>query len=211
MITSPANKLIVYPKTKYTKNITDLMKRSAIQNGASVDPTDIVSITGEIISIPKQISNTKDYEGFTTDNLRVGDIAIFSYRVIYDLIIKQEDGLPVYRNLLTYEAKEYFICDIRNLFGFIRDGEIVMVNGFVMLTEFEEKKIIVPPALKKVKNAACSNIIHIGKNKSNLPDINAKSGDLVYYDSNKAQHNVIGDKKFIILQQNRILGKEIAE
>lgn len=211
MITSPANKLIVYPKTKYTKNITDLMKRSAIQNGASVDPTDIVSITGEIISIPKQISNTKDYEGFTIDNLRVGDIAIFSYRVIYDLIIKQENGLPVYNNLLTYEGKEYFICDIRNLFGFIRDGEIVMVNGFVMLTEYEEKKIIVPPALKKVKNAACSNIIHIGKNKSHLPDINAKSGDLVYYDSNKAQHNVIGDKKFIILQQNRILGKEIAE
>jgi co-chaperonin GroES (HSP10) len=210
MIVSPANKLIVYPKTKYTKNITDLMKRSAIQNGASVDPTDIVSITGEIISIPKQISNTKDYKGFTIDNLKVGDIAIFSYRVIYDLIIKQENGLPVYRNLLTYEGKEYFICDIRNLFGFIRDGEIFMVNGFVMLTEFEEKKIIVPPALKKVKNATCSNIIHIGKNKSNLPDINAKSGDLVYYDSNKAQHNRIGDKKFIILQQNRILGKEIA-
>ena len=118
MIESPANKLIVYPKTKYTKNITDLMKRSSIQNGASVDPADVVNIMGEIMSIPKYISPTNDYKGYSTKDLRVGDIAIFSYKVIYDLIIKQENGEPVYKNLLTFNGKEYFTCDIRNLFAF---------------------------------------------------------------------------------------------
>ena len=81
MIQAPANKIIVYPKTKYTKNITDLMKRAAIQNGATVDPSEVVNIVGEVVSVPLQISETKDYEGYTLNNIRVGDTAIFSYKV----------------------------------------------------------------------------------------------------------------------------------
>jgi co-chaperonin GroES (HSP10) len=211
MIQSPSNKIIVFPKTKYTKNITDLMKRSAIQNGATVDPTDVVNIVGEIISIPAHISQTPDYAGFTTDNLQVGDIAIFSFKVIYDLIIKQENGEPVYRNLLTYNGKEYFACDIRNLFGVIRGEEIIMVNGYVMLTEHEESKLILSPSLKNQKKAKSSNVMHIGENLSHLKKINATNGDLVFYNHLKAQHYQINDKKFIILQQSKIFGKEIVE
>jgi co-chaperonin GroES (HSP10) len=211
MIQSPANKVIVHPKTKYIKHITDLMKRASIQNGASVDPSDVVNIVGEIVSIPATISDTRDYEGFTTEDLQIGDIAIFSYKVIYDLIIKQENGEPVYRNLLPYNGKEYFLCDIRNLFGVIRGEDIVMVNGYVMLTEFEEDKIITPQAMKKHKKAKQSQIMHIGNPRTSLTPINAKNGDTVYFNSQKAQHYQINDKKFIILQQEKILGKEIIE
>lgn len=211
MIESPSNKIIVYPKTRYTKNITDIMKRAAIQNGATVDPADIVNIIGEIISIPRHISHISEYKGYSTIDLRIGDIAIFSYKVIYDLIIKQENGEPVYRNLLTYNGKEYFTCDIRNLFGVIRDGEIIMVNGFVMLTEYEPNRIILSASIKNQKNATRSNIMHIGRNRIHLPKINAENGDLVYFNSGKVQHYNIGDKKFIILQQDKILGKEILE
>lgn len=211
MIEAPANKLIVYPKTKYARNITDLMKRSAIQNGATVDPADVVNITGEILSIPKTISQTKDYEGFSTDDIQVGDIGIFSYRVIYDLIIKQENGEPVYKNLIKYNGKEYFSCDIRNLFGVIRDGEIIMVNGYVMLTEYEPKRIILSANIKNQKEATSSNIMHIGNSKQNVFKINAHQNDLVYYNSSLAQHYNINEKKFIILSQDKILGREIAE
>jgi co-chaperonin GroES (HSP10) len=211
MIEAPANKLIVYPKTKYARNITDLMKRSAIQNGATVDPADVVNITGEILSIPKTISQTKDYEGFSTDDIQVGDIGIFSYRVIYDLIIKQENGEPVYKNLIKYNGKEYFSCDIRNLFGVIRDGEIIMVNGYVMLTEYEPKRIILSANIKNQKEATSSNILHIGNSKQNVFKINAHQNDLVYYNSSLAQHYNINEKKFIILSQDKILGREIAE
>lgn len=208
MIQAPENKVIVHPVTKYTKYITDIMKRAAIQNGATVDPADIVNITGEIISIPQTISSLKEYEGFTTDNIQIGDIGIFSYKVIYDLIIKQENGEPVYKNLLTYNGKEYFTCDIKNLFGIIRDGEIIMLNGFVMLSEFEAKRILLPANLKNQKNATSSSILYIGENRTHLPIINAFKDDIVYYNSNKVQHYQINDKKFIILHQDKILGKE---
>ena len=211
MIQSPNNKIIVHPKTRYIKHISDLMKRSSIQNGASVDPTDVVNIVGEIISLPLTVSETPDYTGYSTEDLKVGDIAIFSYKVIYDLIIKQEDGEPVYRNLMQYQGKEYFLCDIRNLFGVIRDGEIIMVNGYVMLSEYEKNKIIVAPGIKSAKKAKSSNIMHIGQNRKHLVPIQANDGDLVYYNPDKAQHYEINEKKFIILQQDKIFGKEIKD
>lgn len=209
MIEAPENKLIVYPKVKYTKNITDLMRRSAIQHGSSVDPTDIVNIVGEVMSIPKHISKTKDYEGYSTANIKIGDVAIFSYKVIYDLIIKQENGNPVYRNMLSYDAKEYFSCDIRNLFGVIRGEEIIMLNGYVMLADFEPARIILSAGQRKQKNTTSSEILYIGDNKAHIPAINAKSGEVVVFDAGKAAHYEINSKKFIILQQDKILGKEI--
>lgn len=211
MIQAPYNKVIVHPKTKYISHISDLMKRSSIQNGASVDPTDVVNIVGEIVSIPQTISETRDYLGYSTNDLQIGDIAIFSYKVIYDLIIKQESGEPVYRNLIKYNGREYFSCDIRNLFGVIRGEDIIMVNGYVMLEEFEKDLVIIPQAFKKSKKAKSSKIMHIGNNKTNLPNIPAVKGDLVYYNADKAQHYEINKKKFIILQQDKIYGREIEE
>jgi len=207
MIQSPANKVIVHPAARYTKNITELMKRSAIQNGASVDPADVVNIVGEVISVPKYISPTNDYKGFSIKDIKVGDTAIFSYKVIYDIVIKQEGEEPIYRNSIVYEGKEYFACDIRNLFGVIREGEIIMVNGFVMLEDFEESKIILPASLSKQKNAASSKILYIGSNRTNLSRITAQEGDTVFFNSKQAQRYQINDKKFVILQQDKILGK----
>lgn len=207
MIQSPANKVIVLPVARYSKNITDIMKRSAIQNGASVDPADVVNIVGEVISVPKYISPTNDYKGFSIKDIKVGDTAIFSYKVIYDIVIKEEGEEPIYRNSIVYEGKEYFACDIRNLFGVIREGQIIMVNGFVMLEDFEESKIILPASLSKQKNAASSKILYIGSNRTNLSRITAQEGDTVFFNSKQAQRYQINDKKFIILQQDRILGK----
>ena len=206
MIQAPTNKVIVHPKTKYIKHISDLMKRSSIQNGATVDPSDVVNIIGEIVSLPMQISDNRDYEGYTTENLQVGDMAIFSFKVIYDLIIKQENGEPVYKNLIKYNGNEYFSCDIRNLFGVIRGEDIVMVNGYVMATEFDQDKIIISQTIKTAKKTKSSQIMHIGNNKGHLKKISANQGDTIFFDGSKVQHYEINNKKFIILQQEKILG-----
>jgi co-chaperonin GroES (HSP10) len=211
MIEAPVNKVIVHPKTKYIRHITDLMKRSAIQNGATVDPSDYVNIVGEIVSVPKTISTKPEYSGFTIDNIMPGDVGIFSYRVIYDLIIKQENGEPVYKNLIKYNGEEYFSCDIRLLFAVIRDNEIHMLNGYVMLTDFEQDKIILSPSLKNRKKTKSSQIMHIGNPKSNIPSINAQNGDTVFFNPGKVQQYEMNSKKFIILQQEKILGKQISE
>lgn len=209
MIQAPANKVIVSPKTKYIKNITDVMKRAAIQNGSTVDPTECVNIVGEIVSLPLQITDNHEYTGYSVADLRVGDMAIFSYRVIYDLIMRNEHDEPAFRNRIWYEGKELFTCDIRHLFGVIRDGEIIMVNGWVMLTEIQKSNIILPAALKKIKAAARSQVMHIGNSRTHTKKINSNQGDYIYFNSNHGQHYQIGDKKFIILQQERILGKEV--
>ena len=211
MIQAPANKVIVHPKTKYIQHISDLMKRSSIQNGATVDPSDIVNIVGEIVSLPMQISETKDYEGYSTENLQIGDMAIFSFKVIYDLIIKQEHGEPVYKNLVKYDGKEFFLCDIRNLFGVIRGEDIIMVNGYVMATEFEQDKIIISQTIKTAKKTKSSQVMHIGNNRHNLRKIGANQGDTIFFDGSKVQHYEINKKKFIILQQEKILGRDISE
>jgi co-chaperonin GroES (HSP10) len=80
-----------------------------------------------------------------------------------------------------------------------------------MLTEHEESKLILSPSLKNQKKAKSSHIMHIGENLSHLEKINATNGDLVFYNHLKAQHYQINDKKFIILQQSKIFGKEIVE
>ena len=134
MVQAPSNRVIVLPKSKYVGNLTSILKAASIENGASVDPTDVVSITGEIVSIPKFISPTREYQGFSTKDLKIGDIAIFSYRVIYDhkMVRDERDELVAeHRNAVYHDGKEYFTANIKDIFGVIRNGEIIMVNGYV--------------------------------------------------------------------------------
>jgi co-chaperonin GroES (HSP10) len=209
MIQAPFNKVIVNPKTKYIRHISDLMKRSSIQNGASVDPSDYVNIMGEIISVPSRISDNPSYAGFSLDNIQPGDVGIFSYKVIYDFVIKEGQQEPIYRNMIKVDGNEYFSCDIRNLFAVIRGEEIHMLNGYVMLTDFIKDMIILPSTVKNRKKTKSSAIMHIGNPKTNKQGINANQGDIVFYNPDKAQKYEINNKKFIILQQDKILGKEI--
>jgi co-chaperonin GroES (HSP10) len=211
MIQSPSNRLIVLPKSKFTSAVSNILKESSLQNGATVDPTDIVTIQGEVISIPKFISPTREYRGFSTKDIRVGDIAIFSYRVIYDHKMElNENGEVVakHRNSVTVGGKEYFLCNIRDLFGVIRDGRIIMVNGYVMVTEHEESQIVLPNYLKKIRGTVASDVIEVGSSLTHQSNMfHVKKGDEVFYSKNKAQHYQINGKKFVILHMNHILGK----
>lgn len=207
MIQAITNNVIVQPKTKYVKHISDIAKRAALQNDSSINPADCVQIIGEVISLPKNISPFALYKGFSTKDIRVGDTAIFSYRVIFDMVEVPHGQDPIYKNILPYENKEYFLADIKHIFGVIRDRQIIMVNGWVMLTEIEQSKIIIPHGAKKAVQAAHSNIIHIGHSRTHLPGIKAIEGDEVFFKANHAQHYEINGKKFLILPQEKIFGR----
>jgi len=208
MIQAPDNNLIVLPTTKYTRNITDMLKRAAIQNLSSVNPADFVSIVGEVISLPKTITNQEDLKGFSLKDIRVGDTAIFSYQVIYDLVQKEPNADPIYRNRLWYEGNEYFVAHIRHIYGVIRDGEIIMINGYVMVEHFEEMMIYVPAEQKRVREPQKCQIMYIGNSRENLTNIDAQKGEYVYFNPKYAQKYQIKGKPFCILQQHQILGKE---
>lgn len=208
MLTAPQNSLIVKVKHKYIGNITELLKRSAIQNNASVDPLDFVNITGEVVSLPKSIIDRFDYEGYSIKDIQIGDTAIFAYSVIGDTSTT-EDGKVNFKNRLWYGGQEYFLCNITNLYGVIRNGEIIMVNGWVMTTTFEESKIILSAGMKKTKGIVKAQVLNINYAKTNKKPISVNKGDTVLFNPLITQKYQINDKKFVILNQSHILAKEV--
>ncbi len=208
MLTAPQNSLLVKVKHKYIGNITELLKRSAIQNNASVDPLDFVNITGEVVSLPKSIIDRFDYEGYSTKDIQIGDTAIFAYSVIGDTSTT-EDGKVNFKNRLWYGGQEYFLCNITNLYGVIRNGEIIMVNGWVMTTTFEESKIILSAGMKKTKGIVKAEVLNINYAKTNKKPISVNKGDTVLFNPLITQKYQIKDKKFVIINQSHILAKEV--
>jgi len=203
MLQATINNLLVRVDTKYIGNMSDIMRLSAIQDNASVDASDLVNIYGEVISVPKAISKTKEYEGFSKDNIQVGDIAIFNYLVISEIVAIPDKDDVEFKNIIRYKGKEYFMVDIRNLFGVIRNGEIIMLNGYVMATQYEESKIILPLHLRNIKKAASCEVLYASEE-------NLSPGDSIYFNPTLAQKYQIKGKKFSIITQNKILGKKVS-
>lgn len=201
------NNLIITMPTKYIRNISDILKRADIQNISSVSPADLVQIVGTVISIPKKIrTNRRGYEGFTVNDIRVGDKCFFRYDVVYDLkAVSEKDN--IYRNMFEYNAKEYWLLNIQKLFGVIRDDRIIMLNGYVMIQDFNDDVIYLPNYVKKFKGTKKSKIICIGNPKSKEKTIPAYVDDIVFFDPSKTSKYQISGKPFRIIQQKFLLGK----
>lgn len=206
MIQAAKNKLFVEVEHKSIKNISNLMKISAIENNSSVHLEDYVNIVGTIVSLPKMIDTEKEYANFSLDNIKVGDKAIFSHSVISEMILPNPESDWLHKNRVWYEGKELFSVDITRLFGVIRNGEIIMVNGYVMLTQYTDRKILLPTHMKKTKGNVTSDIMYIGEPQKGMPTLSVKQGDTVFYNPFKATKYQINGKPFVITQQHHILG-----
>ncbi len=207
MLVAPFNNIIVQVATKYISNISSILKIAAIEANSSVDSTDIVNIVGTVISIPKKITtDVRGYAGFSTKDIQVGDTAIFRFDVIHAFTDMSKTESK-YKNMIWYYGQEYWLCDIQKVFGVIRNGEIIMVNGYVMLTDFEPKKIFLPAHMRNIKGTQKSEVMHIGAAKTNAIQILAAKGDEVFYNPNQAAKYQINNKPFRIIQQDKILGK----
>lgn len=205
MFKATLNNIYVKVKTKYHRQFSEMFKRSALQNGATIDQTDYVNIIGEVVSVPTSISMKREYRGFSVRDVRVGDIAIFSYEVISEMVQKGEMDDPIYKNLVFYKGEEYFAVDVTRLFAVIRDGVILMQNGYVMLEQMSKPPLILMSQNTKKMNAAASGVVtNIGKNQFGVEQF-----DKVFYSPNKIQAYEINEKKFGIIRMRDVLGKEI--
>jgi len=211
MIQCPLNKVVVQVETKYHKNFSNMIKRSNINPGSQVNPADYVQILGKVISVPRVISNRMDYAGFTTKDIYPDDIAIFRYDVIYDFLENPDGDQPLYKNMVWFKGQEYFMADIQKIFGVIRAGEIIMVNGYCMIENMSEPSaLILPQHLKTVIQASSATLTQIGSNLSHLKTIGAQRGDTVYFNPNIVQKYEINGKAFGVLTQKQILGRKIS-
>src|SRR6185503_16913859 len=143
-------------------NISNILKVAAIENNSSVDPSDLVQIVGEVVSIPERITNElRGYEGFSTKDIQIGDTVIFRFDVICQFTNISKVG-RIYKNRIWWEGKEYWNCDIQKVFGVIRNGEVKMLNGYVMLTDFETSKIVLSHANAGLRGAQSSVVMYYG-------------------------------------------------
>lgn len=207
MIRSALNNVIVTMSQRHIRNFTNILRMAAIQNLSSIDPSDYVNIVGEVVSIPLEISGKREYEGFTTDNIRPGDHAIFSSAVVAELKNTAIEADPVFKNSFWYKGKEYWNCDITRLFAVIRNGEIIMQNGYVMVEHIETPpNIYLPAHIKKTITTVTGIVSSIGEPLTHLSKVSAVQGDTICFNPNILQRYQINDKKFGILSQQHILG-----
>lgn len=201
MFQAPINNVVVTVETKYVKNFTSILRMAAIQNGSSVDPSDYVNIMGKVVSVPKAISDRREYAGFSAHDILPGDTAIFSHEVIYSFSQVEPDAEPIYKNSVWYNGTEYFVADITKVFAVIRDDKIRMLNGYVMVVDMERPgKIILSASQKKNITAYEATVSQVQKGRE------YKQGDLIYYHPNRLLLYQINGKPFGILREKDILG-----
>lgn len=206
MIQSHQNNVIVSIKTKYIRNFSKILRMAAIQNNTSIEPSDYVNIIGEVVSSPLSISNRREYKNFSQEDIKVGDTVIFSHEVIANTIQTEPEAEPIYKNMFWYKGNEYWTVKIDLVYAVIRDGEIRMQNGYVMLEELEaESKIILQADVKRKIRTGSGTVSNVGEG------VNLKQGDVVYFNPNQLRHYQINERPFGILTQKQILGKKRKE
>lgn len=196
----------IYVKVNNTsqKSKTQIAIAASMEHDSSINLMNYITITGEVVSIPKKVETSEYDNGYSTKDIRIGDTAIFSYYVVGDLYIVENEHR--HKNLVYYQGQQLFKASIENIFGVIRNGEIIMINGYVMIDDFTPSKLILPSYLKSLITASRSKLLYIGNPKENEESVTAKQNDNVYFNPYIVQRYNIGDKKFCIIRQDQILG-----
>ena len=195
-------------KSKFTQHFDKMIAMANLHQGTQVNPADYVNIVGEVVAVPRSVNKRMDFVGYSPKDIQVGDQAIFSYSVIYN-IEELGDGKMKYLNQLNYNKNELFRADITQIFAVIRDGKITMVNGYVMLTKISEPSKLVLVTAKRINpNAVSATVAAIGNPLENQQPIDVNMGEKVLLDYRKIQHYQIKDQKFGIAQQRHIYAVE---
>jgi len=212
MLQAAYNNVIVFVETKMIQNLTNAIRMSNLNKGSQINPADYVNVIGTIHSLPQEITDKKrDYKGFSTRDMKVGDTVIMRYDVIWDFE-ELEDGNAKFKNNVYYNGIDYWIADIQKIFAIIRNGKIRMVNGYCMIEGMTKPMLIVLPnqSAKRLVNASSASLTHISNNLTHLKRIDAEVGDIVYYNPAIVQEYKIKGKEFGILRQSDILGRSTA-
>jgi len=205
---SGSTTVILKVKSKFTQNFDKMIAMANLYQGSQVNPADYVNIVGEVVAVPRSVKKRMDYDGFSPKDIQVGDQAIFSYEVIYNLE-ELQNGKFAYKNQLNYKKDEVFLADITNIFAVIRDEEIIMVNGYVMLQDISEpSKLILVTEKRVTPNAVSATVVAIGNPLTNQKPIDVQANEKVLLDFRKVQHYQINDQKFGIVQQRHIYAVE---
>lgn len=210
MIQSPINDVIV--TIDKTGQFVD--KKGEIHIAVNYDPTEHVTILGQVHSLPRYIVQDRpDFVGYSTQDMQEGDQVVMRYDVCseYALIKGQpENDTPRYRHHFLYRGQSYWRASILACFAVIRDYEIIMLNGYMMIElPPPPPKIFLPNHLRSLRKTVGALVMHIGNPLTNKEHIGAVPGDTVYFNPRIMQVYQIGGKPFGIIKQSHVCGVEI--
>jgi len=207
-IESAVNHLIVEIQEPYQKNFYNAIRMSNLDPGTSVNPADYATITGKVISVPRVLCNRRDYRGVDVSDIKVGDVALFSYTVVH-AFNETQTGESSFTNEFRVGNRYYWRVDAPQVFGYIRDGEVHMLNGYVMISEVVPPHILHLPTIRKREVfASPATVLAIGKNVVGKKEIDVKPDDKIGIDFRKVANYAIGENKFAIVRQKDILYKQ---
>lgn len=211
MFQAPLNNVVLSIYPKYVGNYSNIIKAANLNPGTQLNPADLVNIVGTVVSVPKGISQGKfNQNGFNLKDIEVGDAVIMRYDVVFDLVEDAESEVPLYRNMVWYKGKEFWLARIDKVHAVIKKEtqSIKMLNGYCMLEDVEEEaRIFMPQTQKRISRAKEATLAQIGNTKDGHQRIEAFAGDRVLVHPYRMQHYKIGEKKFAITSQEHIFGR----
>lgn len=210
MLQAPINNVLVKVNSLFTKHISNIIKTSfAESNGTEINPADYVTIVGEVVSPPRHITtNVRGYEGFSADDIKPGDLCIMSYSVIYDVDISDEN--QKWKNCFWFKGQEYWVADILKIFAVVRDGRIIMQNGYCMIEGMQPLSVLrLPNHLKRMLNISQATVTHVSTRGFHVEN-KILPMDTVYYNPLKVQKYTINGKEIGIIEYKHLLGNKIA-
>lgn len=178
-------------------------------------PEENAMLEATVVSVPKCLIGRTDYQGFRID-VKPGDKILMRYDVVYSYIDQPERDTPIYKNVLLWQGREFWKCDIQKIFGIITDAGIQMLNGYVLCDQKTEQKqgriLIVSDVSSPINyeipiNCDRLRIKFISQPLEGDPAISVSAGDIIYSVPGVAQAYEIDLKPFYILKQTHIVGK----
>jgi len=206
----PVKYLIVTLEKKFIDTVT-FKSGQTLYIDPSWQPEEFAAMEATVVGVPGSLGDL-GYKGYTID-MRPGDKIWMHYGTVARYTDQPDRDTPIYKNLFLVEGVEYWKCALGHVLAYIRDGEIHMVNGWVMGDILEESVpqsslIIIPDNYSVKKHKDKMRVRHIGPNLSHEPKLRAKAGDIVYIDPKYVQEYHINEDAFYIVRQSRIQGYE---
>lgn len=189
--------------------LVEIEQKFQDENGSvKIDPTwtpeEYVTLQGKVYSAPERVRS--DRHRTIIGTVAPGDDIWFSYGVIFDYAQQEEHANPVYKNLISYQGREFWKVEMGEIFCKIVDNQPVMITDNILLDyalHVEDPKVsdfyIGAPKVRE-------DVLRIVAmpQKSNL---SCQVGDLVSVEPKYIQHYSILGRNLLVLPSRRILAK----
>jgi co-chaperonin GroES (HSP10) len=115
-----------------------------------------------------------------------------------------------FKNLIEYNGEQYWKVDYNHVFALRRNGQIMMVGGYVFVepvSEIPQSGLIHLLRPIKAENEATARVLVVNEPRKGQKDLGIKPMDIVLYDRRYAQqYNVFG-KDVLVLKHYQVLAK----